>query len=192
MRGFASILFLMMMVGLLVTLALPLEGIQTDRRVNDVLLLRRTEMEKGIDQIVREGLQEGLITQLPSETIRTHINQKIIDYLNAFPAQHDEPIAYEMGFGHLTHQSYLTLLLLPVEKPLTLIQLNQNSHVLVLPVSQTIRYGEYAYTGGEFGTSILSVRMHANEHRTLFVLPSGYRICGMTGKKELPCVAEGE
>ncbi len=188
MRGFASILFLIVLVELLVALALPIQGMHHNREIDDVLLLRRTEMENGIDTIVREGLHAGLLAQQPPELIKNEINIRIIEYVNGFSARHEEPITYAIGFGHLTQQSYLTLLLQPLQNPLTLNQLNQNTHVLVLPISQTIRYGEYAYTGGTFGTEILSVHLNANDHRTLFALPSGYRVCGMTGKIELPCV----
>lgn len=189
MRGFASILFLTILAELLVALAIPIETNQTNRSIDGLLLLRRTEMENGIDEIVREKLQVGLLTQQPPELIKNEINKSIIDYVNGFSNNHTEPITYQTGFRHLTQQSYLSLVLQPVEKPLTLTQLNQNSHVLILPLSQTIRYGEYAYTGGLAGTSIASVHLNANEHQTLFAIPSGYRICGITGNTKLSCIA---
>lgn len=177
---------------LLIVLALPTETFHTQREIRDGLLLRRTEMENGVDVIVREGLQEGLIGQLPPETIKNAINSKIIHYLNAFPANHHEPITYENGFGHLTQQSYLSLLLQPLEKELSLASLNHHSHVLVLPVSQTARYGEYTYTGGLTGTRILIQKMSADNHATFFALPTGYRVCSMTGVTEFPCEIGGK
>ena len=66
--------------------------------------------------------------------------------------------------------------------------LNQNSHVLLLPLDETQRYGEYTYTGGLLGTEILLIEWKTNEAKILFALPSGYRTCVTTLMPTIACV----
>jgi hypothetical protein len=190
MRGFASLLFLLALSTLLFTLRAVDYSPPFIHPAFDTLFLRRTEMENGVDSLIREELHAGLVLKLPPQTIQTKINERIIEYLDEFPSRHGEPIEYSSGMGPLIYTNYSSLLLNPLI-PLNTTLLNAHSHVLVLPVSETIRYGEYSYTGGVNGTGVLTTVLTEGNHQTLFALPLGYRACATTLTKEWPCTPYG-
>ena len=101
--------------------------------------------------------------------------------------QSTQPITIQIGFG--THQTtnYFSLLDNPLTAA-TVEMLNANSHVLILPINPTQRYGEYTYTGGNVGSSIFIARIETKNAQTLTALPAGYRICASTALGVLPCV----
>ena len=70
----------------------------------------------------------------------------------------------------------------------TVQELNNYSHVLVLQASATERYGEYTYTGGSFGSTILFASIETANAQTLFAFPAGYRVCASALLGVLPCV----
>jgi hypothetical protein len=187
-KGFASILFLLGIAALLASIAVLHHPLLHESTATPALFLRRTEMENHVDAIIREELRQGLLKKLSAGAIQTLINQRIIEYLNAFPSLRKEPITYHPGFGSLLHTQYSSLLITQEWEPLTLLQLNQNSHVLILPITGNARYGEYSYTGGVNATSILINRLHAQNEHTLFALPSGYRACATTIHPAWECI----
>lgn len=177
MKGFVSLLFLLALATLLTTtLTLHPPTIQHPPEL-DILFLRRTEMENGIDSIIHDEMNRGLILNLPAEEIKTLVNGKILQYVNQFPNEHDEPLTYSNGMGILPFTSYSNLLTTPLT-PLSLEILNSHSHVIVLPLSETLRYGEYSYTGGPAATGIVVTMIHSDSYQTLFAIPSGYHACG--------------
>ena len=190
MRGFVSILFLIALSSLTLALHQSPTPLHAPHPAFDTLFLRRTEMENGVDTLIRDELFEGLVLKLPPETIRTRINTRLHAYLADFPARHGEPIQYEEGIGTLVYTQYSSLLLNPI-LPTNPFVLDAHSHVLVLPVTEKIEYGEYSYTGGTNGTGILVDVMQEGNYRTLFALPSGYRVCATNLLKEWPCPPYG-
>jgi hypothetical protein len=190
MRGFASLLFLLTLSTLLFTIQQPHPYASTIHPAFDTLFLRRTEMENGIDTLIREELYAGLLLKLPPTIIKNKINQRIIAYLQDFPARHGEPIEYSAGVGILPYTNYHSLLLNPIT-PLHPSLLDDHSHVLVLPVTENVEYGEYTYTGGVNGTGVLVDILTNENHQTLFALPPGYRVCATNLMKEWPCPLHG-
>ena len=190
MRGFASLLFLLALSTLLFTIQQAHPYTSTIHPAFDSLFLRRTEMENGIDELIREELYAGLLLKHPPNIIKSTINQRIIQYLQDFPARHGEPIDYSTGIGPLTYTNYHSLLLTP-PVPLQSTWMDAHSHVLVLPVTENVEYGEYTYTGGVNGTGVLVNILTNGNHQTLFAIPPGYRVCATTLVKEWPCPPQG-
>lgn len=190
MKGFASLVFLLALSTLLFTIQQSTPSTSTTHPAFDSLFLRRTEMENGVDVLIREELYEGLLLKLPPNTIKNQINQRIITYLQEFPARHGEPITYTSGVGILIYTNYNALLLNP-PIPLATPLLNTHSHVLVLPVTENVEYGEYTYTGGVNGTGVLMSILTNENHQTLFALPPNYRVCATNLVKEWPCPPYG-
>lgn len=184
-KGFVSFLFFLILVPL-IALSFQSFSSQLDDSAPRHLSLRRLEMETNIDALIREELYTGLRANLPPETIKLKINQRVLDYLSSFSATHRDSFTYETVFSPLTQTNYLSLFFSP-QVPANLIQFHSASHVLVLPVSQTERYGEYSYTGGVFGSSVLHTRIHSRDANTLFALPIGYHICTTTFQKNWSC-----
>lgn len=190
MKGFASLIFLLGISTLIFTLSQAHPRISTTHPAFDTLFLRRTEMENGVDALIREELYAGLVLKQNPNVIKNKINQRIVEYLTDFPTRHGEPIHYSSGMGILAYTNYHSLLLKPLT-PLTTNQLDTHSHVLVLPVSQTIEYGEYTYTGGMDGTGVLASIFTSENHQTLFAIPPGYRSCATNLVKEWNCPPQG-
>ncbi len=185
-KGFVSFLFFLLLVPIIVLSSAWPSPSFDDSSIRH-LSLRRLEMETNVDAIVRDELYTCLRANLPSETIKMKINQRVLDYLSSIEAAHDDSFSYETGFSTLAQTNYLSLFFSP-QKPANLLSFHSVSHVLVLPVSQVERYGEYSYTGGLFGTSILHTRIRSRDANTLFAFPIGYRICTTTFQKDWPCV----
>lgn len=189
MRGFVSVLFILLVSEALVLVG-TLENFSPTQSnstgVVEVLGLKRLELENATDEIIREELFVGLVQKLPRETIQENINGRLIQHLTQWTAQQDEALSYEAGFATLEQTNYLSLLRGEL-KPLTLDSLTRHTHVLVLPIDAETQYGEYAYTGGLNGTSILVMRMRAPGSKTIFALPSGHRTCASTIVPVLPC-----
>lgn len=194
MRGFVSVLFLLLVSEALVLVgtlehAAPMNGDSTG--VVEVLGLKRLELENAADELIREELFVGLVLKLPRETIQENINAHLIQYLTQWAGEQDSSIAYEMGFAALEQTNYLSLLRGEL-KPLNMDTLARNTHVLVLPIDAENSYGEYAYTGGANGTNILVMRMRTQGRETLFALPNGHRTCASTLIPILPCAVGHE
>lgn len=186
MKGFASLLFLLALSTLLFTIQLSHPRASTAHPAFDTLFLRRTEMENGVDRIIREELYAGLLLKQPPNTIKSKINQRITTYLQEFPSRHGEPVEYSSGIGILLYTNYHSLLLNP-PIPLQSALLDVHSHMLVLPVAENVEYGEYTYTGGLNGTGVLVNILTNGNHQTLFAIPPGYRVCATNLVKEWPC-----
>ncbi len=191
MKGFASIILLAGVAGLLVASA-SLPRISLDALGDEVNTTQywRTQLENDVDRIIREGLHAGVIAQLEPNTIKNIINARILEYVNTLPQQEETGIVFSSGISRLENVSYLSLLHQPLF-PATLTELNQQSHVLILPLIGSTRYGEYTYTGGENGTRIVHVRMKTPHAETLFAIPSGYRACVTTLLPDWPCATTG-
>ncbi len=185
-KGFVSFLFFLVLVPI-IALSSPSIFQSPDDSSLRHLSLRRLEMELNVDALIREELHAGLRANLPPETIKLNINRRILDYLSAFSSLHGDSFTYETGFSTLTQTNYLSLFFSP-QIPANLIQFHSASHVLVLPVSQTERYGEYSYTGSVLGVSVLHTRIRSRDANTLFALPIHYRICTTTFQKDWPCL----
>lgn len=185
-KGFVSFLFFLVLVPI-IALSSPFIFQPPDDSALRHLSLHRLEMEMNVDSLIREELYAGLRANLLPETIKLKINQRVLDYLTQFPSAHDDSFTYETGFSALNQTNYLSLFFSP-QIPANLIQFHAASHVLVLPVSQTERYGEYSYTGSIFGSSVLHTRIRSRDVNTLFALPIGYRVCTTTFQKNWPCL----
>lgn len=190
MKGFASLLFLLALSTLLLTIHQSTPYASTTHPAFDSLFLRRTEMENGVDTIIRDELHAGLLLKHTPNVIKNNINQRIAEYLHDFPARHGEPIAYEAGIGTLSYTNYHALLLNPLT-PTYPTLIDAHSHVMVLPITQTIEYGEYTYTGGTNGAGVLATILTHENYQTLFALPPGYRVCATNVVKEWPCPPQG-
>ena len=189
-KGFVSFLFLLSVAALWVGVSTPvLMGVDENPSIR-LMSLRRLELETNVDAIIREELYVGILAQLPPEVIESNIHVKLLNYLEHFSELHDDTLTYEFGFSLLTQPNYLSLLSQPFV-PASLEQLNLHAHVIVLPISQTIKYGEYVYTGGIFGTNVVGMKISSLHGETLFVLPINYRICVTTVQKNWPCFVGG-
>ena len=192
MRGFVSY-FLLILVA---SVGLAQYTLQTQTRGTSetayfasethALAFERSALEQGMDRTIAEKLQEGMLLQLTSEQIQTHINQALLYYLQARASEAVPPMQLEMGFSTLQTTNYFSLLDAPMQG-LSLLEMNANSHVFVLPLNQTQQYGEYTYTGGAFGTHILLAKITGTTTATLAALPSGYRMCVWSASGEIPC-----
>ncbi|MFH0970245.1 MAG: hypothetical protein V1776_02175 [Candidatus Diapherotrites archaeon] len=186
MRGYVSLLLLLTLSMLLATLHATQGNTTPYEGEEPILFLRRTEMENGIDLIIHQTLHEGLILQQEPNTIQTRIHERILTYATTFSTQHGEPITYRIGMGNLTHTQYLSLLD-QILFPTTITSLNENSHVLILPLTGNARYGEYSYTGGAGGNQIFQIQLETQNHQTIVVIPSGYRACVTTFSTKWEC-----
>lgn len=151
-----------------------------------LLAFQRSQLEQGIDVVIVERLREGMLLRHSSEQIKSHINQGIISYLQSIQVQ--EPLQLQIGFAKLQTTNYLSLTNATLQA-LTLQELNANSHVFVLPINQQQQYGEYTYTGGMFGTNILTMQIESPNGETIAALPSGYRECAIDAVGEVPCTS---
>ena len=187
-KGFVSFFFFLLLAPIIaLSSSWPVPAF--DDAVIRHLSFRRFEMETNVDAIIRGELHAGLLANLPPETIKVNINQRVLDYLSSVEVAHDDSFHYETGFSVLAQTNYLSLFFSP-QTPANLLSFHSASHVLVLPVSQVERYGEYSYTGGLFGTNVLHTRIRSRDANTLFALPIGYRICTTTFQKDWPCAGE--
>ncbi len=188
-RGFASYLFIL---GIATILALNTAFPHAPPSSHPIEMRRmathRLLLENGIDSIIVETLREGLVLKEEPETIRTRIHQKILDFISIYPTQTNEPISFTMGFVALEGTNYFSIFDEDAPPlPLTLSHLNTNAHVLVLPLEENARYGEYTYTGGSGGNEIPVITITAPPHSTLWTLPSGYHVCVFSLTGEVPC-----
>ncbi len=186
-KGFVSFLFLMGAASVLVlSSAWPMIAYPSSTGIF-FLSSHRLQLEQNVDGLIQEELYLGLLAQLSAEELKSRVNQKIVEYFSRVSARTNEGVSFSPGFSALSVPSYLSLLSQPL-RPVSLFQLNQNSHVLILPVSQVAKYAEYSYTGGVFASDVVHVRMFSSDGNTLFALPLGYRSCVTTFQKKWPCV----
>ncbi|QQR92625.1 MAG: hypothetical protein IPJ89_00055 [Candidatus Iainarchaeum archaeon] len=189
MRGFISYLFLILLASISVSqyaLQRAHGNYNTPSMELQSLAFKRSELEQGMDRIIAEKLREGMLLHLTSEQIKPHINQALFTYLHAQSNAEMDPIQMEVGFAHMQTTNYLSLAQVPVQ-PLSEQQLNTLTHVFVLPINPEEQYGEYTYTGGAFGTTILIAQLTSHHGKTIAALPSGYRICVIDILGEIPC-----
>lgn len=193
MKGFASYFFLLFLASMGVSqyaFSLTSASIATTTTYPiHALGFERTQLEHAMDAIIEEELVKGMQLHLPSEQIKTTINQALLQLLSHYiqENQSNSSITIQLGMGTLQTTDYFSLLdssrIIP-----TIEILNANSHVLVLPLNSAQRYGEYTYTGGTHGSGIFIARIETTHAQTLAALPAGYRICASTATGALPCV----
>jgi hypothetical protein len=188
MRGFASFVFFIMVSGILLGLAQMQNNDyfskQTEARK---IALHRTSMENAVEKMIKRELQKELESHSNPEEIKNKINRQIIWFLEEYSTEAEKPVTIYHQFGELQTPHYLSLLFSNINEPVSIEKLNENTHVLLLPIEENITYGEYTYTGGSFGTSILWSRIKGINSETIFAIPSGFRICS-TNLQNVPCI----
>ena len=188
MKGFASFVFFILVSGTLISLTHIQNNTHFSKQTEiRKIALHRTNMENAIEKIVKEELQKELLLNSNPEKIKNNINQQISWFLEEYSEGVGEPITINHQFGELQTSYYLSLLFSNINESFRVEKLNENTHLLLLPIEENITYGEYTYSGGNFGTSILWSHIKGKNSETIFAIPSGFRVCS-TILQTVPCI----
>lgn len=192
MKGFASILLIVLLAGILTSTQIIQNqtylSSQTEIRT---ISLHRTILENAVEKITEEELKKAIQENKKPEEIKQAINQKIIQFLETYSGETEKPIAIQNQTGELNQPNYLSLLFSEKNEPLTIQKMNENTHVLLLPINENLTYAEYTYTGGTNGKKIAWSRIKGKKSQTIFAIPTGYQVCS-TNYQIVPCVQTGE